>query len=69
MADHSMLYDSLRNKGTAFTTEERTALGLVGVLPEAVETLDQQLEREYHGFRNRPDGPGTAPDAAGLAGP
>ncbi|MFZ2016501.1 MAG: NAD-dependent malic enzyme [Nocardioides sp.] len=54
MADHSMLYDSLRNKGTAFTTEERTALGLVGVLPEAVETLDQQLEREYHGFRNRP---------------
>jgi malate dehydrogenase (oxaloacetate-decarboxylating) len=54
MADHSMLYDPLRNKGTAFTPEERAALGLVGVLPEAVETLEQQLEREYDAFRNRP---------------
>ncbi len=54
MADYSMLYDPLRNKGTAFTLEERSAFGLVGVLPDAVETLDQQLEREYHSFRDRP---------------
>ncbi|MGD9961353.1 NAD-dependent malic enzyme [Nocardioides sp.] len=53
MTDHPVLSDPLRNKGTAFTPEERAALGLVGVLPEAVETLDQQVEREYHAFRSR----------------
>jgi malate dehydrogenase (oxaloacetate-decarboxylating)(NADP+) len=33
------------NKGTAFTPEERYAYGLEGLLPQAVETLDRQLER------------------------
>ncbi|GAA4669999.1 NAD-dependent malic enzyme [Gordonia humi] len=39
--------DPLRNRGTAFTVEERANLGLVGRLPSAVETLDQQAERCY----------------------
>jgi malate dehydrogenase (oxaloacetate-decarboxylating) len=51
--NHSVLLDPLTNKGTAFTTRERAALGLLGVLPEAVETLDQQVEREYHAFGSR----------------
>ena len=41
------LEDPLSNKGTAFTEEERSALGLRGLLPTVVETLDQQAARSY----------------------
>jgi malate dehydrogenase (oxaloacetate-decarboxylating)(NADP+) len=40
-----LLDDPERNKGTAFTLEERRELALEGLLPHAVETLDRQLER------------------------
>lgn len=33
------------NRSTAFTLEEREALGLVGLLPSGVTTIDQQLRR------------------------
>jgi malate dehydrogenase (oxaloacetate-decarboxylating)(NADP+) len=39
------LNDPTRNKGTAFTPKERAAYGLDGLLPQAVETIDCQLER------------------------
>jgi malate dehydrogenase (oxaloacetate-decarboxylating) len=42
----------LTNKGTAFTEEERDALGLDGLLPPSVSTMQQQLDRAYRGFRN-----------------
>ena len=35
------------NKGTAFTHEERRAFGLLGKLPNRVETLDEQVKRAY----------------------
>ena len=35
------------NRGTAFTNEERTGLGLTGLLPTGVTTLDGQLRRVY----------------------
>jgi malate dehydrogenase (oxaloacetate-decarboxylating)(NADP+) len=40
-----VLRDSSLNKSTSFTEDEKQALGLVGLLPEAVETEDVQLSR------------------------
>jgi malate dehydrogenase (oxaloacetate-decarboxylating)(NADP+) len=41
----ALLGDPIRNKGTAFTREERSLYGLDGLLPYSVDTVDQQVER------------------------
>jgi malate dehydrogenase (oxaloacetate-decarboxylating) len=41
------LENPIRDRGSAFTEEERDALGLIGRLPSAVQTLDQQAQRAY----------------------
>lgn len=46
----NLLLDPLTNKGTAFSIEEREALGLLGLLPPALCTLEQQLDRAYENF-------------------
>ncbi|HXH55323.1 MAG TPA: NAD-dependent malic enzyme [Gammaproteobacteria bacterium] len=46
-----LLTTPLLNKGTAFTKEERFALGLLGKLPAKVETLDEQIVRAYHQYK------------------
>jgi malate dehydrogenase (oxaloacetate-decarboxylating)(NADP+) len=40
-----LLHNSRLNKSTAFTEKEREALGLVGLLPEVVESEDLQIRR------------------------
>ena len=50
-----MLRTPAINKGTAFTIEEREALGLTGLLPSAVLTIEQQAERAYDLFRKQAD--------------
>ena len=43
------------NRGTAFTLEQRRALGLVGLLPTGVTTLDGQARRVYAQYRAQAD--------------
>src|SRR6476619_5993854 len=45
----------LLNKGTAFTEAERRQLGLEGLLPSHVETLDAQVVRAYEALRRKGD--------------
>ena len=41
------------NKGTAFTDEERSNLGLHGLLPPHVENLESQVVRAYEAYKQR----------------
>ena len=50
----ALLRLTMTNKGTAYTHDERVALGLDGLLPPQVNTMAQQLERVYGGFRREP---------------
>jgi malate dehydrogenase (oxaloacetate-decarboxylating) len=51
----AVLNDRMRNRGVAYTDAEREALGLVGRLPAAVLTLEQQALRAYRQL-HRQDG-------------
>jgi malate dehydrogenase (oxaloacetate-decarboxylating) len=51
----SVLSIPILNRGTAFTLEERQALGLVGLLPEGVSTIDGQVRRVHAQFQRQPD--------------
>jgi malate dehydrogenase (oxaloacetate-decarboxylating) len=50
-----LLEDPMSNRGVAFTREERQELNLVGRLPSAVLTLDEQAERAYRQLQNQSD--------------
>lgn len=49
-----LLDNPLTNKGTAFTLEERAELGLIGLLPYYVSTIEQQVKRRYLNFCEQP---------------
>ncbi|WP_430599732.1 malolactic enzyme [Enterococcus sp. AZ095a] len=47
MKAHDILNNPFSNKGTAFTQEERKELGLIGLLPPHVQTIEEQAEQAY----------------------
>ncbi len=49
----ALLASSLLNKGTAFTDRERDSLGLRGLLPPRVFTLEEQIVRVLGSFRRK----------------
>jgi malate dehydrogenase (oxaloacetate-decarboxylating)(NADP+) len=49
----ALLHDPVRNKGTAFTREERDALGLRGLLPPSVQTQALQVTRVLENLRRK----------------
>jgi malic enzyme len=50
-----LLRQPIYNKGTAFTRDERAALGLEGLLPDAVSTLEQQGRRVHRNIMRKED--------------
>ena len=50
-----LLRHPMFNKGTAFTREERAALRLEGLLPDAISTLDQQVGRVHRNILRKED--------------
>lgn len=53
LTGQAKLFDALTTKGTAFTRDERLKYGLLGLLPTAEKTLDQQTEHCWHEFSTR----------------
>jgi malate dehydrogenase (oxaloacetate-decarboxylating)(NADP+) len=49
----ALLHDPLHNKGTSFTEAERDALGLRGLLPPKVTTLEQQCSKVLSNVRRK----------------
>lgn len=50
-----ILHEPLLNKGTAFSSVERDALGLRGLVPPRVVTQDEQVERVLENFNKKTD--------------
>ncbi len=48
-----LIDEPLWNKGTAFTEGERGDLGLYGLLPPHVESLEEQVSRSYEAYQSR----------------
>jgi len=49
----SLLQDPLLNKGHAFTQNERAEFNLIGLLPETIGTLEDQINRNYDIFLSK----------------
>lgn len=53
MAIRDVLNNPFLNKGTAFTLEERKKLGLIGLLPPHVQTIEEQATQTYEQLQTK----------------
>lgn len=53
MKAHDILNNPFLNKGTAFTLEERQELGLIGLLPPYVQTIEEQAAETYEQLQTK----------------
>lgn len=53
MKPAQILNDPFLNKGTAFTKEERVVIGLTGLVPPMIQTIDQQVEQTYAQYSSK----------------
>lgn len=53
MKAEAILKNPLLNKGTAFTQKERDSLGLNGLLPAHISTVEEQIERVHANFERQ----------------
>jgi malate dehydrogenase (oxaloacetate-decarboxylating)(NADP+) len=49
---YSLLRNPRKNKGTAFTLEERKNYGLEGIIPDSIETMETQIRRVNEQLEN-----------------
>ena len=49
---YSLLYNPRKNKGTAFTKQERLKYGLNGILPDVIESMETQIMRVQEQIEN-----------------
>lgn len=53
MQGHDILNNPFLNKGTAFTMEERKELGLIGLLPPYIQTIEKQATQAYQQYSKK----------------
>lgn len=49
-----IINDPFKNKGTAFSLAERKQLGLEGLLPPYIQSIEEQVKQTYAQFENKP---------------
>lgn len=52
---YQLLNRPMLNRGVAFTHEERSALGLIGLLPPGERPIEDQVRRVYRQYQRQPD--------------